>query len=569
LKMKWKQTPVRFILVITLLLLSTPLRAHAEEARSISSVTDEYQLAGSIKASVKGVLNEQVLEGTRIGAVVRLYNEGLRLTRVPDYEVRMKTEEGIEYTLRSSVANVIAIQPKEMAELSYMVVVDRNDVFSLSELSWVDVDDYVSPKLEKTVLSIPISSIEWKGEKSVFSDPAAVKKWGEPFAIPVLSTSLEYKPVSMIEQNSAKGSMTILELMATNNGDTKKTIPDFRIDGKTDKKVFNGKRLEQGTLSLDKGEQRYIHYAIPSGDGNELKSLTVLTSENFAADDKTNINYSIGQLSVTLPNDASAYRFKDQLQTYQWNLPIKFDPLNHVIQPEVSVSMVDLYMHESIGGYKAAVAKFKLQNRSDRPMTIPKFQAQLMGEGGNNYLGTRQKTEVETLIPNISYVLYYSFILPKTEKGDNLAMEILDSESVAPYNIPIAMFRTQVKPLKADNPLTFYPFDVKLNNWDVEVYLGSARENLYKLKLDMDISILDEVVVDTSFSKMKVELADANGKTIGSKTLPFTGENRLGSGSYTVSISSVQLEFTQRLRIYETIETPFGEVDRLIKILQR
>lgn len=567
---KWKQTLVMFVLIFSLLIPSASYLAIAEEGLP---VTKEYALTASVKAAVKSILNEQVAEGTRIGAVVRLTNDGTRLTRVPDYEVRVKAEDGVLYTLRPSASNVIAIQPKETVELSYMIVIDREDLFSLSEISWVDVDEFVSPRLEKTIVSIPISSIEWRGDSAIFSDKLAKQSWSEAFTIPLLSTSMEYKPISFSEQNTPQGPRTIVGLLATNKSDKKKAIPDFRLNGTSDKKVFTGKRLEQDPIVLGPGEQKYIHYAIPAGKKDELSGLTVLAPESFATDDKTKIEYLIGQLNISLPQDGAGASEANQPKIYVWNSPIQFDPLNSVILPDISVSMVALQMHESVGGgFRAAVAKFKLTNRSDRPMPVPKFQAQLMGAGGTKYIGNRQAAVAETLIPNVSYIMYYSFVLPSNEKGDQLTMELLDNETVAPYNIPIATFKTMVKPEKSeDTTLSFYPFQVKINSWKSEVFYGSARESFpysYKLSIDMEVNLQDEVVVDQNFPKLKVEMVSDKGKVIGSKTLPFIGDNRVGTGTTTINMDSVLYEFSNSLRIYETIDTPYGQADRLITTLQ-
>ncbi|MEX2461059.1 MAG: hypothetical protein WD469_07110 [Paenibacillaceae bacterium] len=571
-KKKWKQSLILLILTASLLIPSVSFQANADEMHSISSVQNDYRLTSSIIAKVKSILNEQIPNGTRVAAVVRLYNEGVRVIRVPDYEVRVKTKEGIEYTLRPSVVNAKAIQPKVTIELSYMIVVAREDAFSLSTLSWVDVDEYVYPKLEKPVLSIPIASIEWKGGNAVLSDPTANIKWGEVFAIPVLSSAIEYKAVSLDEQNTPQGPVAIIGLLATNMSEMKRSLPDLRIDGTSDMKVYNGKRLELVNLVLDSGEQRYLHYAIPLGNGTKLKGLTILSPEDFALDDQTNVNYTIGRLHITLPDDSNAMRFMAPLLPYEWNKPIQFDSIYKWSQPEIDVSMVTLRMHESAGGgIKTAVAKFKLQNHSDHPLPVPHFQAQLRSTGGYQFTGTRQTTGVETLIPNISYVIYYSFVLPSTESGEQLVMEIMDGETFAPYNIPIAAIRTQVQLEQGDTALAFYPFKVRLNNWSVGMNSGTSVGNLpyaYNLRMDLDITPQSDVVADQSFSKIKVELVDAQGKTIGVKALLFTGENRLVSGMQTININSERFGSPLSLRIYETMDTPFGEADRLIQILK-
>lgn len=454
-----------------------------------------------------------------------------------------------------------------------MNVIERYDVFAMTELSFYDVDEFVYPKKEKKIISLPVSALEWKGEKAVLTDPSALKKWEEPFIIPVLSGTLEFKPVSLSEQNTSEGPMTIVTILATNKGDKKSTIPDFRINGKSENKVYNAKRLEKDPIILEPGEKDYIHYAIPIRDRMELKSLYVLTPEDFVAEDKTLTTYLIGRLSIAPPGMNSARYVMNQLLPYELNKPIRFDPLTKLIRPEIEVSMADLRVYESAGGgFKAAVAKFRLLNRSESPLQIPHFGTALTSLNGNKYLGTRQSTQVETLIPNISYVIYYSFIIPNAETGEQLAMEITDGKSVENYSLPLAAFKTKVMDETDDKTSAFYPFQVKLNDWSKSTnYLMSAGSfpYSYKVNLDFDIKLLDEIVVDQSFSKMRLEFADANNKIMASKVLSFTGENKLISGTQTMDFNSDRLETTVYLRIYEIIDTPFGEARRLIQTWKR
>jgi hypothetical protein len=570
-KTNWKQSLVIFILSAALLIIpSAAFRATAEEAVSLSPGAVGYHLTDSIKVEVKSILNEQTIEGTRLAAAIRLYNEGASLDRVPDYEVRVKSKEGIVYILRPSAANAKNIQPRATVELSYMIMVDRYDTFTLSEISWLEVDEYVYPKQEKHILSIPVSSMEWKGQNGSLADPAANKKWGELFTLPILSSSIEFLPVSLVQQNTPQGISTIVGLLAMNKSNSKKLIPDFHIDGKTDKKVYIGKRLDQETGALGPGEQRYLYYSIPMGNMSELTSLNIVSQEDYMVDDKTKTSFSIGRLNIALPSGSSVISYMNQLVPYQWNKPIRFDPLNKLIQPGVDISMVDLHLHESSGGgFKAAVAKFKLQNKSNNPLPVPHFQAVLMNNSGSKYTGTMQHTEVETLIPNVSYIIYVSFILPGTETGSSLVMDILDGQSVAPINVSIAAFKTQVREDTDGKTLAFYPFRVSVNEWTLGYnYIQSNRTYTYNVILDLDISLQEEAVVDNSFSKLRVEVVDIKGKIMSSKALSFTGDNRLVSGKQTFSFSLDRLESLLFLNVYETIDTPFGEAKRLIQTLK-
>jgi hypothetical protein len=571
--MKWKQAAVTLTLVVSLMTPPAPFHVMEQSAMAAGETLptpESYSLTPTMSVTVKSVLNEPRSEGTRMGIVVRMTNEGTRLSRVPDYEVRVATEDGTEYTLRASAANPIAIQPKETVELSYMIVVEREELFSLSHLKWVDVDDFGYPKKETEILAIPVGSQEWKGSSAFVTSPVLEIPWGESFTIPNLSGELEYKPVSMLEQSTAQGQSTILELLVTNTSDSSRAIPEFRIDAGTDRKAYTGKRLEQEALTLESGEQRHLHYAIPAGI-EELKSLTVLTPEQFDIDDSSSVTYTIGRLRIALAEDKGPARLF-QLPLYDTSWPIRFDPLNKVVPAEVNISLKDLRMHESVGGgFRAVVAKLKLENRGDKPMPVPSFQTQLISSDGKKYTGTRQTAVADSLIPNISYIMYYSFVLPSSIKGDQLVMELLDGTSITPYQLPLAHIRTKVMPETDEDTLAIYPYNLKMNSWGVEVYYGASKDSMpytYKLKMDLDIALQDEALVDQSFPKLKVKLVNKEGKVIGSAALPFTGENRVVSGLQTVSLASHLFDFNYSLHLYETVNTPFGETERLVKIMK-
>ncbi|BFT75298.1 hypothetical protein [Paenibacillus sp. P36] len=572
-KINWKHTMVMFILSVSLVIPSAAFHVAADEKYASTTTVKSYSLTSDIKVEVKSILNESTPEGARIGTVVRLYNAGDRLTGVPEYEVRAKTQEGLEYIMRPSQANAKNIQPKETVELSYMTNIERFDVFSLTDLSFYDVDEFVYPKQEKKIISLPISDLEWKGEKAVLTDPSTTKTWEDSFTIPVLSSTLSYKPVSLAEQNTPDGPMTIVALLAKNTGDKKTNIPDFRINGKSENKIYSGKRIEKDPITLEPGEENYVHYAIPIRNKMDLKSLSVLTPEDFVGEDNKHTEYLIGRLTITPPGANDVRYFMNQLSQYEWNKPLQIDPLTKLIRPEISVSMVDLRVYESAGGgFKAAVAKFKLLNKSESPLQVPLFQTVLTSSSGNKYLGTRQNTQVDTLIPNLSYVIYYSFIIPNAENGEQLAMEITDGKSVQPYNLPVAAFKTKVMDETDDKDAAFFPFQVTLNNWSIGINYNMGQGSVpysYKNNLDFGIKLQDEIVVDQSFSQMRLEFADAKNRIMASKVLTFTGDNKLVSGAQSIDFNADRLENTVYLRIYEIIDTPFGEARRLVQTVKR
>ncbi|WP_091170317.1 hypothetical protein [Paenibacillus sp. 1_12] len=242
--MNWKKTAVSVLITSSLMTSSySAMAAELAGAKSGTPTAVTYQLTNSLSVDIKTVLNERVDGGTRVGVVVRMKNTGTAITRVPEYELRVKTIEGVEYILQSSASNPRSIQPKATTELSYLAVIDRTDTVTLSEANWTDVDYYVYPKTETRILAIPISGQSWKGSDMKITDPASVKKWGETFKIPSLTSPLEYTPVSIDKEVTDKGTIQVLQLLVRNPTDQRETLPEFIIDGKTSSKVFEGQKV--------------------------------------------------------------------------------------------------------------------------------------------------------------------------------------------------------------------------------------------------------------------------------------------------------------------------------------
>ncbi|PYI50242.1 hypothetical protein [Paenibacillus flagellatus] len=574
-KPTWKKSLTAAVLSVSLVMTAAPaVLMAADGTAATASVRGQYQLTPTIRADVKSVINERVGDETRIGAVVRLYNEGNRVTRVPDYDVRVKTSDGIEYTLRPSAANVKAIQAKEKAELSFMLTLDYGETASLSELSWIEVDEYVYPKVETAVLTVPVAGLSWSGPDSAITDASSVKRWGESFTLPVLSSTLQYTPVTLISEKTPQGPVTVVTLIAENKGDRTETVPDFRIDGKSDSRSYAGKRV-QASVELKPGEKKYIHYGILTENNVVLNSLNVLTPESFVevgADGKPAVaEYTVGRISVELPKqdtiDASS------LPPYKLGERIPFDPMSKLIDKETQVSLVDLSMNESeSAGYNTVVAKFLVKNTGERPVPLPAFQAELANKDGFRYMGSRQTTNVPQLAPKLSYIINYAFAVPSSENGEDLIMKLLDNQTVAPYNVPIGGFKTAVVEDKTDDDtLSFYPYTVKLNSWAISAQGGPAGYT-YKMKLDTTIESAEDVVADASSANMTIEIADPLGRMIASETIPFTGRNRLISGAQHIVFQNLrtdQFEWPLTINIYESIQTANGEAKRLVKTMKQ
>lgn len=576
----WKRKLITIAAAASLLLAVPPYAAVAESSEDAAAVTEEqaaptvmkYQLNDDLKVELKSLLNEKSSAGSRIGIVLRLYNEGGQMTRIPYDELRVVTNGGTTYTVRASAGNAESVQPQEKVELSYMILLDRQDDFSLGSLEFVEVDEFEYPKKELTLLKMPVDGLEWKGNRE--SATSFRRDWGKPFTIPVVTSSLQFTPLEIFRQSSPQETNEIVAVSVENNGWTREPLIDLRIDGKAGDKVFSGQKVGTPQATLEPGEKQIVYYAIKTEEDTALESLIVSTPESFVeADTKTVVDYTVGRLDVQLSGSGDSFSART-LQYYVKGTPIAFSGLNKLIPSAVDVSLVELHMHEGEGdGYKTAIAKFRLQNDSDAPVPVPEFQTELRSADGATYIGARQTAAAETLVPGLGYIISYSFNVPKTETGDDLIMRLTDAKIAEPYRIPIASLSTKTDS-EADvgeKLLSFYPFDVKINNLSLSSVLATGSTGLaytYKLRLDVDVERRENIVVDKNFSKMKIELVDNLGRTLGSETLAFTGDNRIASGEQTIPLGNIRTEeyktpFT--IRLYETIETPFGEAKRLVK----
>lgn len=87
----------------------------------------------------------------------------------------------------------------------------------------------------------------------------------------------------------------------------------------------------------------------------------------------------------------------------------------------------------------------------------------------------------------------------------------------------------------------------------------------------MDFTRDPEVIVDNNFSKLKFELVDGSGSSLGSSSFPFTGTNRLVSGTQSLSFNNLtqnQVQNNVSIRVYESVTTPNGDMDRFIAELK-
>jgi len=527
-----------------------------------------HKLTGQLKVGVKSVLNERTPAGTRVAAVVRLYNGGSGVAAIPEYQVRVSSSEGTLYTLEPSAANPRAVQPRETVELSYMVTVQRSDAFSLMNLSWVSVDEFVYPKKETVVLSVSVRDLEWRGNGVTALKSESVFSWGQSFTLPVGSASIQYTPVQIMKQSTTEGLSTVVRLLAENKGASTEWIPEFTLTGKAGKRHYTAVRAEAGELSVAPGEQRYIHYLLPGDVPDPFSTLTVVTPESFKTANGDELRYTIGRVQVNVPPSISSV----QPKSYKLGDAITLTEGSSLAEAGVELKLVEVQRFEQAGnGYQTAVAKFVVRNTGSRSIAFPSFGAEWETSNGDRYMGVRQNTGWSTLLPKIGYVVSYAFTVPASESGKNAIVHVLDGGSG--FQQEIASVTTSLPASASGSAAAMYPFTLHLKDWSIDSRSEGTTDFVYTYALSLDVSIdrVSDNVVDGKSTRLRAELVDSDsGRVLSSQAIALTGAGRLLNGSQLIAFDAKteQRISTLAVNLYEVFDTSEGAVERLVKVLK-
>ncbi|SFK67947.1 hypothetical protein SAMN03159341_10157 [Paenibacillus sp. 1_12] len=570
------------VILISSLLLSLPYNAVFADEPQASVVDTRYPsvLTGSLQVKINGLLSEHTLTGTRIGTTIKMYNVSNDTVRVPDYEIRVVTGNGARYVLRGSSDNAISVPPMSNIELSYMAQVELADNLKPTSIVWVDVNKDVYPKVETTMLDLPVSNLVWYGDQSVISDPTLIKKWGEAFTIPSLDSALTYTPINLTTDFKDQTPVQVIKLLVQNPGKQTEVIPGFIIAGKSSTQNYKGARADQSVSSLDPGEKKYLYWTIPTDLDTQLNSFTLSTPEAFKipnrSDASANLTYYIGRLSFGVPAADQQLSDSTNASSYLLNTQIPIDPINNVVNPNINVSVADFQIYENKGmGYSTGIVKMRFSNKGDKPLPIPQFAAELMGNGPI-YAGNRINASTNLVVPGTDYLVNYSFVLPVSGTMDQYNLRLIDNKTAAPYKINFAQaILTVNKPLQDTTKLMLYPYEVTIHDWALSNIALSNPTTLsykysYKLRINMDLQTPAPLMVDSNYNKLLLELETKDGRRIATNTQILNGEGRLTSGEqliYFTDSTSDQLEYPIVLKIYEVIETPNGPVRRLAATL--
>lgn len=565
----WKSSLTAIMLGAMIVQGGTAVWAADSTTPVVSAPTVNYGLTPDIRAAIKSAAVTPTASGSQLAVTVRLYNGGAVQNKVPEHELRVQTASGVSYTLKPSASNKEALQPKEIGELVYMTTVDSKEIGQIEQLSFVNVDIYSYPKVETTLLAMPTKSVWYGGTGNTALQSLENLAWGQAFTIPGVNSGLTYSPVEVSMQNTASGRVAVVTVLASNPGAGRETVPAFRMDAQSEQKSYEGKRSEVDPVTLEAGEKKYIHFAIPVENGVTLSNLLVLSTDSFAPKGGGQATMlATGKLAIAWPKEQG----NSAAAPYTIGQPITFDALTKVVDKSTEVSLMELHLHENPGeGYQTAVAKFKLTNTSTTPTATPAFLSELVNAQGVTYQGSRQTNVTTMLNPGLSYVVSYSYIVPQTEESTSFSLKLLDSVAAAPFTTTIASLQTDVQKEEADSTISLYPFDLTFNDVTVSTQTTAQLTYTYKFRLDLDIKQKENVVVDNNFSKLKFEIVDNAGRIVGSKDASFTGVNKLISGKQMLDATNIttdQFSYPFTVNVYETIETQNGTAKRLLKVIK-
>ncbi|NOU99089.1 hypothetical protein [Paenibacillus planticolens] len=307
-----------------------------------------------------------------------------------------------------------------------------------------------------------------------------------------------------------------------------------------------------------------------TGSGNSSTNSSSGSGSTGNVDTANTANNKTASLPVSITTLAGAGNGGEvssyaAAEDYQIGTPFKLSS-NNLIDSNIDVSLVEIGMSESEDfGFKTIVAKYKLTNKGTTSLTIPDFQTDLTSDKGYTYSGARQSTVAKTIAPNTSYVMNYSYLLPGTETGNKLALNLYDANRLA-----VGSYKTAVQSIPTTGAVSLYPFSIDIKESTVSPTYNKDSSYVYRLRLDLDVQRQEQVITDANFSTLEFEVVDAEGRQLSTKSMSFTGQQKIMSGIQFIdfgTIKSEQINSDVKINMYEVVATPNGDARRFIKTL--
>lgn len=531
-----------------------------------STLANDASLAFQLGQSVRVTENGKWYMYTQVAAK----NLGSSSVTVPkSLLVRLVDANGLKYTSTIASGSDTSILPNQSDTLTLKTLISKG-----MPTSGLSLEYYYFNKIED--VSLGTSSMN----SSLSTVALGVK---QSYAGQQDGEKVTAKASSSTYSTQADGVHVQTVVTLSNDGDVVAPVPSllasyqFGDSGSSVSSTDNSTR--SGFLAPKETATYYFNATLPTGvDPNAAqlvlwqKAAASTAGSGTSAGTGGSATATTGQQPVAVFLLKGASEAKNGFTTavnYKMGSKLVFSN-SSIVNANLDVSLVELHAHVNDDlGYKTAIAKYKITNNGTSTLALPELQNELIDGKGNAYTGSRQSGAATQLTPGSSYVVSYSYLLPNQTAAEEeaFALNVYDDKSVSEGNVSVGTFKVALQEEDAGDTIAIYPFSVKINDSTVSWnYSGGSYS--YILRLDMDISHEDQVIIDSNFSKIQFELMDSFGRILGTQDAALTGTNKLTSGSQKISISGVkidQMDSGTVVNMYEVINTPNGTAKRLLK----
>lgn len=518
------------------------------------------------------------------------------------------------------------------AGLKYRISGTRGDSYTASAVSGTDAALLPKDKRKITLrASVPASVqsvdgyglqfyTENQGNTAILgglnlSGSASASKIGEnqPYFGKNGATDIAFTTVSTLASNQSDGLHLYSTVEVRNNGTELAAVPPLSASYQfgTDGSVIAAADDNQAAYIAGKSSAYYYFNAVvPSGlQPGDVKLVllgregTAAASQSSAASTVSNSTKTANAASTTAANDTTANKpitngtsssgngsgSGGTSDTAVQTVPLSVTALNGatdssnliavakdynigdplalesgVLNSDLELSLVEFHVGKNDeSDFQTGIAKFKITNKGKSTLDLPSFNTGLVSDGGAIYTGSRQSSAAQQISPNTSYVVSYSYLLPDNVSSDNLALNVSGSKGA----VSIGTFKAVPQSIELGREFQLYPYHVTLNSTTLQWSYSSGKYNL-QLSLDATVKRTDQVLIDSNFSPLGLELVDPLGRVVTTASVPFTGEQRLVSGTQIIkfgSLTSDEFNSGLTLRLFETVTTPYGTAKRIIK----
>ncbi|NHN29098.1 hypothetical protein [Paenibacillus agricola] len=513
-----------------------------------------YSMLGSdngIRVMAERAIAVKQTEGILLQTTVKIRNDSATATTLPAFTAAYQFGTGsVEASQEQSVRTGF-LSPHQTATVQYSVL----------------LPDGIDPKTVDLVLFEPVSGTNTGASATNNTSNSSANSAGTSSNSGSIANGTAGSATNGANGNASSTGSTGSTGNTSSNGGSASNSSNSGNAGNTTNNSANSNNDASSNTASSSNSIASGSASSASNSSNGSTSSSNTTNNSNTANRNTSGKRPIMLIDLSTVEFASHAAI--QSKSYELGTPLSFVS-NGWLDTNIEVSLVELHMHENSDfGYKTAVAKYKLTNRGSSTLNLPALGTELINNQGLAFAGIRQSSTASQIMPNTSYVVSYSYLLPTSETGAQLALNVFDPKSTASNKLSIGTYQVAIQPESTDKTISFYPFQISFDAYAITTLYSSNAYN-YILSLDLSVSRQDLVIVDQNFSQLEFEIIDGLGRSLGSQTAAFTGTQKLISGNQKITFSNIktqQFETGLTIHVYETITTPNGPAKRLVKLL--